>query len=78
MLIVGQTARILLAGIIPGVAIPIFAVRLASRLLYGSLNANLLAMFAAGIVLAFAGLIAPVIPARRAAFADPLELLRSE
>lgn len=78
MLIVSQTARILLAGIIPGVAISIFSVRLASHLLYGSVNANLLAIISAAFVLALAGLVAALIPARRAAYVDPLESLRSE
>ena len=41
-------------------------------------SANLLAIIAASLVLAFAGSVATLIPARRAAFADPLETLRSE
>jgi ABC-type antimicrobial peptide transport system permease subunit len=36
MLIVGQTARILLVGILPGAILSIFAVRAASHFLYGS------------------------------------------
>lgn len=78
MLIVGQTARILLAGVLPGAVLSILAVRTASHLLYGSVSANLLAIIAASFVLALAGSIATLIPARRAAFADPLETLRSE
>ncbi len=78
MLIVGQTARILLAGVLPGAVLSIFAVRIASHLLYGSVSANSLAILAASFVLALAGSIATLIPARRAAFADPLETLRNE
>ena len=78
MLIVGQTARILLAGILPGVILSVLAMRAASHLLYGTASANSLAVIAASIVLAFAGSVASLIPARRAAFADPLETLRSE
>ena len=78
MLVVGQTARILLAGIVPGAVLSIVAVRTASHFLYGSIGANSLAIFAASLVLAFAGSVATFIPARRAAFADPLETLRSE
>ena len=78
MLIVGQTARILLAGILPGAILSIFAVRAASHFLYGSVSANSFAIIAASLVLAFAGSVATLIPARRAAFADPLETLRSE
>jgi predicted permease len=78
MLIMGQTARILVAGILPGAVLSIFAVRTASHLLYGSVSANSLAIVAVGFVLASAGAVATFVPARRAAFADPLETLRSE
>jgi hypothetical protein len=49
-----------------------------SRFLYGSVGANSLAIIAANLVLAFSGSVATLIPARRAAFANPLESLRSE
>jgi predicted permease len=78
ILIVGQTARILFAGILPGAVLSIFAVHTASHFLYGSVSANLFAIIAASLVLAFAGSVATLIPARRAAYADPLETLRSE
>jgi predicted permease len=78
MLIVGQTARILIAGILPGAVLSILAVRAASHFLYGSVSANSLAIIAASLVLALTGLVATLIPARRAAHADPLEALRSE
>jgi predicted permease len=78
MLIVGQTARILLSGILPGAILSILAVRAASHFLYGSVSANSLAIIGASIVLAIAGSVATLIPAHRAALADPLEMLRSE
>jgi predicted permease len=78
MLIIGQTARILLAGILPGAILAVLAVHIASHLLYGSVTANSLAIIAASLILAFAGFVATFIPAYRAAFADPLESLRSE
>jgi predicted permease len=78
MLIVGQTARILLAGILPGAILSIVAVRTASHFLYGSVSANSFAIVVASLVLASAGSLATFIPARRAALADPLETLRSE
>jgi predicted permease len=77
-LIVGQTARILLAGILPGAVLSILAVRAARHFLYGSVSANSFAILVAGLVLATAGSVATFIPARRAAFADPLETLRRE
>jgi predicted permease len=78
MLIVGQTARILLAGILPGTILSILAMRSASHFLFGSVSANSAAIFAACLVLALAGAVATFIPARRAAYADPLESLRSD
>jgi ABC-type antimicrobial peptide transport system permease subunit len=53
-------------------------VRAVSHFLYGSVTANSLAIIAASLVLAFAGSAAALIPARRAALANPLESLRSE
>jgi ABC-type antimicrobial peptide transport system permease subunit len=78
LLIVGQTARILLAGILPGAALSVLAVRTSGHFLYGSVSAIFFAIVAASLVLAFAGAVATILPARRAAFADPLETLRSE
>jgi predicted permease len=78
MLIVGQTARILLAGILPGAILSILAVRAARHFLFGSVSANSVAIIGASLVLAFAGILATLIPARRAAHADPLEALRNE
>jgi ABC-type antimicrobial peptide transport system permease subunit len=56
----------------------VLAVRAASHFLYGSVSANSLAVIGAGLVLGLAGIVATLIPARRAAHADPLESLRSE
>ena len=78
MLIVRQTGRILIVGIVPGAILSILGVRAASHFLYGSVSANALAIIAASFVLALAGSVATLIPARRAALADPLEALRSE
>jgi predicted permease len=78
MLFVGQTVHILLTGILPGAILSILAVRAASHFLYGSVSANSLAIIAASLVLAFAGSVATLLPACRAALADPLETLRSE
>lgn len=77
-LILGQTVRILLAGIMPGAVLSVFAVRAAEHFLFGSIGANSLAILAAGLVLTLAGCVAAYVPARRAAMTDPLESLRSE
>ena len=78
MLMVSQTTGILAAGILPGALLSVLAVRAASHFLYGSVSANSLAVIGAGLVLGLAGIVATLIPARRAAHADPLESLRSE
>jgi predicted permease len=78
LLIMGQTARILLTGIVPGAILSLLAVRTSSHFLYGSVTENSFAIFVASLVLALAGSFATLIPARRAAFADPLESLRSD
>jgi predicted permease len=78
MIIVGQTVRILLAGILPGAILSVLAVRVAGHFLYGSVSMNSLAIIASSLVLAVAGAVATLLPARRAAFTDPLQSLRSE
>jgi ABC-type antimicrobial peptide transport system permease subunit len=77
-LIVGQTARILLAGIVPGAALSKLAVRTTSHFLYGSIGANSMAIVAASLALVLADATAALIPARRAAHTDPLESFRRE
>ncbi|MFZ0743117.1 MAG: hypothetical protein WAM85_01865 [Terracidiphilus sp.] len=77
-LIIGQTAGILFAGILPGTVLSMIAVRTVRHFLYGSVNANSMAILAAALVLALAGSGATLIPARRAALADPMTTLRSE
>ena len=78
LLVVGQTLRILFAGILPGAILSALAMHAASHFLYGSVSANSFAIIAASLVLMFAGSVATLIPAQRAALADPLETLRSE
>lgn len=78
LLIVSQTARVLLAGIVPGLLISVTTIWLVRHLLFGSVGANSITVVGAAITLAIAGLIATIMPARRAGMADPLETLRSE
>jgi hypothetical protein len=77
-LIVGQTVRILLAGLIPGALLSIFAVRTAGHFLYGSVRNNSLEVVLASVVLAVTGCLATLIPARSAAKTDPAGTMRSE
>lgn len=77
-LILGQTARILLAGMLPGAILSILAVRAASHLLYDSVGQNTKEIVIAALVLACAGCVATLIPARRAAHTDPAATLHGE
>lgn len=77
-LVIGQIARILLAGIGAGLCLSSVAIHLARHLLYASQTANALAACAAVVVLVATGVGAALLPARRAALADPLETLRQE
>jgi ABC-type lipoprotein release transport system permease subunit len=77
-LVLGQTVRILAAGIGPGLLLSVLTIRLARHVLFGSILANSFAALTATIVLVIAGSGAASIPARRAALADPLETLRQE
>lgn len=78
MLVVKQTATILLAGIVPGLVLSFVAIRIARHLLAGSPGTNSVSIAGATLVLVVAGLLASILPSRRAGLADPLETLRSE
>jgi predicted permease len=78
LLVMGQTALILAAGIGAGLCLSFVGMHLARHLLYASQTANALAAAGAVVVLVVTGLGAAMMPARRAALADPLETLRQE
>ena len=75
MLVLSQAGFVLLGGILPGIILSFFAVRTTSSLLYGTVLANAPATLAASLLLAIAGMAATLVPARRAAFADPVKTL---
>lgn len=78
VLVLGQTVRVVLAGIVPGLLLSIACIRLARHLLFGSVGANSAAIIGSTIIMGLAGVLATILPARRAGTADPLEALRSE
>ncbi len=73
-----RTAMILLSGILPGIVLTILAGRSARTLLYGVKETDPWALGMASGVLIAGGLLAALLPARRAAGLDPVKTLRAE
>jgi predicted permease len=78
VLFLRQTLQILLAGLIPGILLTEFAVRAARTLFYGVSETDPWALLLAICVLFSSGILATLLPARRAASLDPVKALRSE
>jgi predicted permease len=73
-----QTITILISGILPGIVLTLLVGRSARTLLYGVRETDPRALMAASAVLIAGGLLATVIPARRASALDPIQTLRVE
>ncbi len=73
-----QTIIILISGILPGIVLTLLVGRSARTLLYGVRETDPWALAAAGGVLIAGGLLATVLPARRASALDPIQTLRAE
>jgi predicted permease len=77
-LVLRQTLWILVAGVVPGIALTEAAGRGVRALLYGSRATDFWALALAIVVLGAVGIVAAWIPAHRASVIDPVEALRSE
>ena len=77
-LILRQTSRFLLAGVVLGLAGALLATRLLSTLLYGVRPTDPVTFLTVPVVLAAVGLLAAWLPARRGARTDPWLALRQE
>jgi predicted permease len=77
-LVLRQTFGILIVGIVPGVILTETMGRIARGLLYGSATIDVWALSFAIFVLVCVGLVAALLPARRAARIDPLKTLHAE
>ena len=77
-MVVGQGARVLLVGVVIGLAVAAASTRALRSLLFGvgALDFPTFAAVAGGMVLV--GLLAAYVPARRASRVDPVESLRGE
>jgi predicted permease len=79
MLLVLKKAALLLAlGLVSGLAASWFATRAIQAFLFGVDRHDPATILSVCALLAFSGLIAAIIPARRAAFIDPMQALRTE
>ena len=76
--VLGQGARIALAGLLIGLAAAVMLTRFLSNLLFGVPSLDATTFIVAASVLGIATLVATWIPARRAASADPMSVLREE
>jgi macrolide transport system ATP-binding/permease protein len=77
-LIVGEGMTVVAIGAASGVVLAIVGTRLVTHLLYGSAAADWLYYLAAAALIAVVGLMASLLPARRAASVEPLVALRHE
>jgi predicted permease len=74
----GQTLQIMVAGLIPGLALALGTSYFARKLLYGAGRMDLWALGFAVVMLGAVGLLATFVPAHQAASIDPMRALRSE
>jgi putative ABC transport system permease protein len=77
-LVVGQGLKIAIAGVLLGVVLTAFVTRLLSKLLYGVAPHDPVIFAGAAVALALIGVMASVLPARRATRVDPLTASRAE
>ncbi|HLJ78039.1 MAG TPA: ADOP family duplicated permease [Acidobacteriaceae bacterium] len=77
-MVLRQTVLVLLAGIVPGLALIAAAVHGARSLLTGAASSNWPLIVVSILVLAGVGIVATLVPARRAARVSPMESLRAE
>jgi predicted permease len=77
-LVLGEAASLVLLGLVLGVVCSLLTGRLLRSLLFGVRSWDVAILATVCAVLAFAALIAAVIPARSAASVDPMQALRNE
>ena len=77
-MVVAQGARVVLLGVVVGVAVAAVTTRALGSLLFGVEALDLMTFVAVSAVMILVGLLAAFVPARRASRVDPIESLRGE
>jgi predicted permease len=77
-LFLGQTLKIMVAGLIPGAVLAVGTSYFARKMLYGTGRMDIWALGFAVVILAAVGILATLVPAHQAASIDPMRALRSE
>ena len=77
-LVFAQSGRLVVAGIVIGLLVAAFAVRILSTLLYGIQPTDVTTFVSVPLFLAAVALAAALIPARRATHVDPIIAMRAE
>jgi predicted permease len=77
-LFLGQTLKIMVAGLIPGAVLAVGTSYFARKILYGTGRMDVWALSFAVVILAAVGMLATLVPAHQAASIDPMRALRSE
>jgi ABC-type antimicrobial peptide transport system permease subunit len=73
-----EIGLLVLAGIVIGLPLTLFGVRLVRNMLYGLSGTDTFSLMAATALLLFAGMAAGYLPARRASSVNPVVALRDE
>ena len=77
-MVVSQGAKVVLAGVVLGVAVALASTRLLDTLLYGISALDPVVFAATSIMMIGIGMLASYMPARRASRVDPIESLRND
>jgi ABC-type antimicrobial peptide transport system permease subunit len=77
-MVVSQGARVVLVGVVIGVAVALASTRLLGSLLYGVKPVDPIVFAAMSAMMVAIGVLASYIPARRASSVNPIESLRSD